>query len=516
MARETIDPLDAAKIGWDGVQDIVGKQNLGGDLGIFIVNTQLAWKSQFVVADDTPYFFDSIYKKVYEINPRNTRFLSFLASRYGLLDGVTQTKQVASYLQAYALVHGIKRETRRFSYFDRKESALYVNRGGGWAWKLDGKEVTEVPNGEGVLFLDNSDTPMEVDIAPHDLLLPHLINDLNFAAETKGGLTAEGQRDLLTTWLHTVPFGDLFPAKPILLIEGAMHSGKSICVQRFQTLFNGRIDPLIISKQDEEDFGIQLLHSNPVAHLDNMDSDVGNWLRDAICAYATAGGWRKRKKFTDMEIIEIKPSCFLAITTGNPAAFRRADVVDRCIVLRLEERKHGTTSDADVVLQQVRDERPKLFGEWLYNVNKVLAAVRDVPTTGYTNRLAGFERYFRACHKALNFESKVFGTHSPLETAQAERDALTTEDDPLLDLLDRWLERIDNVGREIKAADLYVELAPLAAATTLPFYDSPRALAQRLKTAKAALQRHFMIEVRMSSAQTAFYTFRRLDKEGCE
>jgi len=507
MARETIDPRDAARIGWQLVEDVDGKLNTAIGIGSGIVNTQeQSWHSQFITADGQPYMFDGVAGKVLRLHVNDSRLNALLGSRYSLFEGESRTRSVVSFLRSYALTYGEKRETKRFSHYDKAAGILYVSSYDGQAWRLNGETIEQVPNGQGVLFLDDDGgEPIEnVEVGPHHELLPTLIDDLNFTAETQGKLTAKAQRDLLAAWLHTVPFGDLFPAKPLLLLEGEMRSGKTIAVQRFQTLLTGKSRPLIIGKKDEEDFGVQLLGSAPIAHLDNMDSEVA-WLRDAICAYATAGGWRKRKKFTDTDVIDIRPQCFVAITSGNPVTFRRTDVADRCLILRLEQRK--TTTDPEGLLEYVKNNRGRLFGEWLYNVNKVLAIVKTIKTDGYTHRMAGFARFFNACHAALGFE----GEHA-LDAAQAERDMLITEDDPLVDLLDRWLERSANVGREINCNDLYAELAPMAMSAQNPFYESARQLGQRLRFAKDALRRHYTIEVRTGGrSHTLLYTFTRTE-----
>jgi hypothetical protein len=503
---------DAAAIGRQMISQIGSSDDEVDQIGVGIVSRQVRdWGSRFFLAEKEPYMFDGVLRRVFHVDQRDARFKALLGQRYGLYDHGKKTTSVISYLRSYILMCCEPLTTRRFSYYDKVEDALYINKGHGEVWRLGGETgICTVSNGDRVFFIDDESDlePCEADIGPHGILLPTLVDGLNFAQETASHYTPEEQRKLFAAWLHVIACSDRFLAKPLLILDGAPGSGKTLAIQLVQTMLTGKSTPLSPGQRDEEDFSVQLLHSNPIAHLDNVDGEV-KWLRDAICAYTTGGVWRRRKKFSDSSIHEIRPQSFVAITSANPVSFRRPDITARSVILRLEERRQ--TTDPESLMDNVREMRPKLMGEWLYNLNNILLAVHDVPAGGYTDRLAAWNRYVRATERAFGWTSSA----GILEKAQAERHAMTIEDDPLIDLLDRWLENAENHDRAINANDLHAELTTIALTTNVnveAFYPNGRAMAQRLRFARSALERQFKIQTHVGHKSTMIYQFARLDQ----
>lgn len=508
MVMGKVTPRDAATVGWRGVEDIVGKPSISCQIGAHIINKQESdWDSHFFTADGVPYMFEGVTRRVLPIDQRRPEFMALLVSRYSLLENEDKTKGVVSFLKAYAITYGAKRETKRFSSYDSKNKILYISRYNGEVWRLDGESITVEPNGKNVFFLDDDGgVTCEADIAPHGELLPFLFDPLHFQPETPTShLTPTVQKALLLTWFHALGFPDLFPAKPLLLIEGEAGSGKTVALQCLQTVLTGRNSPLIIGQKDEEDFGVQILLSNPMVILDNMDTEV-RWLRDSLCAYATAGGWRRRKKYQDAQVIDIRPNCFVGITSRNPVTFRRDDVADRCVIIRMTRRNDKT--DPKDVLTAIQDQRPRLLGEWLYNLNRILKVFPEVPAGGYSERLAGFSRFYAACHKAIG----LVEAQDVMDAAQAERDVLVVEDDPLVDMLDRWVENTNNRGREVDSLTLFAELKPVAENMGVPFYNNTRTFGKRLQFCITALERKFKVQSRYIEHKR-FYRFWPLSDE---
>jgi hypothetical protein len=131
-------------------------------------------------------------------------------------------------------------------------------------------------------------------------------------------------------------------------------------------------------------------------------------------------------------------------------------------------------------------------------------------------RMADFAHLAHLIARVLNQPAGPPGDWTPeaieemLGAMQAERDSLVTEGDPMIDLIDKWLEISTNVGREMRIADLHRELAAIAKAqNNAMFFKSPKGLAARLREAGGALAHHFEIERRQGAGNTMMYTFRR-------
>lgn len=426
-----------------------------------IIALERTYGSEWLVADGEPYLFDGATNRLHPINAGNAGYRAILGHRYGLL-AEPLTKAVSSFLEAYTLTNGRPAVVRQFSHYEPHENALYLSRFDGSSYRLDGGEIKIVPNGQGALFMDDDGTPCEADIGNHGILFKELIDDLEYVhGETEGGLTSAAQRALLGTWMLAAGFADRFPTKPLLLVEGGQGSGKTTAIQRMSVVLSGKAFPMVVGENDQRDFPVLLKSSAPIAHLDNVDTPQ-DWLRDGVCSYATSGGWRRRKLFKDATPYDIRPQTWVAITSGNPSTFRRPDVADRCLIVRLQRRSKFSGGPIGDPVARVLGLRPKLLGEWIYLVNKIVGVLKDKDLPkDLPYRLADFAWFAYAVAKALGTNGKL--VESALVGAQRERDALVLEDDAVATALMSWVTFPANPGREVLTTVLYQELADRSA-----------------------------------------------------
>jgi hypothetical protein len=411
-------------------------------------------QSKFFSSNSQAYILDGVGRSVYPITQDDGGFNAWLNTRYGLSKSDQRTRLVVEFLRDRTVVYADSISPSKFSHYDRERNVLFIDANNGQAWRIDGKSPPRlVLNGEGVFFLSNGNSPslIDADVGPHGLLLDYLVNDLNYAPV--GKYTPAAQRHLFAAWLHLLAFGDwdeLSNGKPILVVEGAMRSGKTMAVKRVAALLNGYASPMIVTETGEADFSTQLQHSTPIAHFDNQDRLV-KWMPDALAAYSTSGVWRRRKLRTDGDLFEVRPTCFVAISSADPQSARRSDVADRCITLRLVQFKSGTEGHEGILMRRINENRDKLIGEWLHNLNRIVAALPDTFVERPTSRLVTWETFFSACREPLGFEAEV----DALAQLRDERLEFTVEDDPTIDWFDRWLEIRDNRRRQLEAVKMH-------------------------------------------------------------
>jgi hypothetical protein len=458
------------------------------------------------------YLQSGLTNQLYEISSKDENFTSYLWYRYGILETEQVTKHTVSALKSYCRVLGRIREVRRFTFFDQKTEVLYVSNYDGSCWKVDGTGFEKVPNGSGngIFIDDDGGVPVQDPvIGYHGKLLPTLVDGVQFVESTQGGMTRAQQRLALAVWIFAIAFPDLMPAKPMLLCEGEKGSGKSVLVQLVQRAVHGKQKTHQISKNDEKDFGVQILRS-PICLLDNMDAFV-DWLQDTLAAFTTGEGWTRRKLYTDDQEVEVKPQSFIAITSRNPMSFKRDDVADRCVILRLERREHNQA--LSLLFKKVYDERPALFGEWLWFLNEIVKLIHTGKLTEYAknspHRMADFAALAHVIGDVLGVSNDEVS--EMLDAMQAERDVLVTEGDPLVDLLDRWLENQGNIGRQVIATDLHRDLSEIAKRYSRSFYKSPATLAQKLRA--QTLQKQFDVRIVGQRGNAKVYEFRRLKED---
>lgn len=457
----------------------------------YVLETETVCGTQFLVTQPD----GALYVVLGETNeviplPRSgrggDRWHSYFHSVYGYGEREEQARFCYDSLRSHCIEHGTRVELRRFAVYDRRTRTVYLSNYNGRMWKLDGENVERVPVGEdGIFFADDDPgVTVEPEVANHGVLLDRLTN-INFAPMGLSGITPEQQRMAFIVWIFALALPDMMPTKPILLLEGAMGSGKTAAVQLLQYALMGESRPMILQRNKEDDFGVLLLRS-PIALFDNTDSYI-DWVPDAICAYTTAGVWNKRRLYTDDESMVIKPHAFIAIASKNPASFRREDVADRCVILRLERRSEFSSFKA--LVQGIKDDRPRLFGEYLWYLNRIVAVLREdgdaLLSQDETHRMADFAALARVVGRVLDWPE---GTVDELMLAlQGERDAFINEEDPLLDVLEKWIAYrprggVGNVGREVTAVQLATELDTLAQAMQIPWKHTQRTIAQKIRS----------------------------------
>jgi hypothetical protein len=482
----------------------------------YIGAQEIQWGGQAIYAEQIPYHFDGLDRKLYSVDIKDAEFRAFLAVRYGLLATEEFTPKVVSAMEAFTVGQGLKRNVRRFSYFDKATKTLYISAYNGTAWKIDGTRVTTVPNGEGVVFADDDGgVPCQgVMVGAHDVLFPTLINTMdpttgrgmNYMPLTGGGMTPDDQRCLFATWIFALAFNELLPTKPLLLITGEKGGGKTSCIQLVQHALFGHSMPTQVGQRDEADFGVQL-SKTVIALIDNTDTPV-EWLKDALCAYATGAGWRRRALYTNTGTIVIKPQAFVALATKNPETFRRDDVADRCLIMKLARRDdqhfvHGIGDLGDTIAA----DRPWLLGEYLYYLNEIVALMRTgtVKVPPARHRMVDYANLIHKIGPILGFTAEDI-SHMFLQL-QDERKALALEDDVLTDVIDKWLDNTKNQGRQISLIDLFSELTTVAQDHKLRLFRSSKTLARRLKDTET-MSEHFKIR-HIDAAGMSMYEIRR-------
>jgi hypothetical protein len=484
-------------------------------------STGCAW---IRLRDSTKTFlFDGRRARLYVIDPGNPEFTGYLWNTYGLWSSEPLTKRLIGALRDGAMSVGLVRDVRRFSYWDRLKQLLYISTYDGHCYQITGdvdvtRGVTCVPNGTGsAIFLDDDrgSTPADPCLGNNRALFTHLIDDLQYVPTSEGGMSPQIQKTCLGIWLFAIAFPDLLPTKPILLLEGDRGSGKTAAAQRIALALHGKYMPIQVPKQEDKDFGVKILRS-PMTILDDVNEPV-DWLRDTLCTYATGGGWTRRALYTDDAEHVIKPESFLTITTNNPTTFRQGQVADRLLILRLERRQERAGYlGADTLFERIRANRDEIFGEWLMWLNEIVAELRrNTAAVTTKSRMADFAHLAHVIGRVLARPGGPAGDWSPeaieemLDMMQTERNSLVIENDPLVELLDRWLDHAPNQGREIKINDLHRELAALAKLTGTTTFRSPKALASRLRETGNALTAHFVLDRRTGHGGAMMYTFRR-------
>jgi hypothetical protein len=481
-----------------------------------ILNIEVTTGSTFLLAvpENIPYLCVGLTQQILAM-PRpgrgGDRFWTYLERRYGITEREEAAKAILDRFRSYAMQNGAHVAVRRYAAY--RNQTVYLSSYDGQMWRLDGENIMQVPNGEDDVFFIDDDGGKNVvpEVDDHGILFDRLVNHLSFSPSGMGGITDEQMRMAFVVWIFALAFPDLMPTKPLLILEGAPGSGKSSAVQLLQQALLGEAKPMILSKSKEDDFGVLLLRS-PIAVFDNLDAYI-DWLPDAICSYTTKGTWTKRKLFTDSEEATIKPHAFIAVASKNPASFRREDTADRCVILRLDRREQFTRFQS--LEEEIHQLRSQIVGEYFWYVNQIVAEIRHGALTENTtevHRMADFAALARVVGRVVGWEPEAVA--DLLNAIQGEQIAFINEEDPLVELLHKWIEyrprnAPSNIGREIGLFQLFQELERMAQAHGIQFYKTARILSQKLRSQH--IERDFIVQLLAPDGHKSYRIWRKTD-----
>jgi hypothetical protein len=309
-------------------------------------------------------------------------------------------------------------------------------------------------------------------------------------------------------WIYTVFFPALFPSRVILCAIGPMGSGKTTTVKLVgRTFFGPSFDPTPLPhKPDDLDAA---LTNETFVLLDNADKRE-SWLEDKLAVAATGGSVTRRALFTTNEHVRFPIRAAIAITARTPQ-FRREDVADRLLLLFME-RFQGFTAQQllEAVMASRRDE---LMTRLVRGLPPLLRALRDTqgesPRSSF--RMADFAAFAHRVGPCFGFDANA--VEATLRGMGNIQRRFSSEDEPVIDLLDRWLTPA-NIGRWIPTSELFGELRDAAQGyhglPQLPFdFKDARQLGMRLTDLRGTLEHLFDFHEETRKANKRWMAFRR-------
>lgn len=488
-----------------------------------LINIEIEAGSRFLVVDGMPHLFTAFGRRLMPIENRNPHWGAHLLMVYGIIAADRElAPRVTGVVGSYALWNGAKMSPRRWTAY--VDGALHLSQYDGTVRRITGAGVAEGPNqfliddgwptvrpagladdapmpdrpvlppvsfeiednGTHVLFADDDAGSVPADpVIGRNGVLFNLLRGVSWAPDTVSGLRPKHQVQAMMIWMLALAFPDVFPTKPVLMVEGAPGSGKSMVLQMIQQALFGEVEPFTVTENGERDFWVAMLTS-PVMVLDNTD-DVIKWLPDQLNAYVTRGYRKERRLHTNTGHVTLRPQSFIAIASQDPKSFRRGDTADRMLVLRMNRRRSGES--ARDITTRITSLRAAIYGEWLYYLNRVVAALAREPARPTTSRLGDFEVFAYAACRALGWQSGIL-VPALMSALNRERAMFAAETDVVLDVVTDWMAFPGTIGRKLSIRALFKELAALAATNNKPFVKTPQALAQRLQAPHIKLACH--------------------------
>jgi hypothetical protein len=209
---------------------------------------------------------------------------------------------------------------------------------------------------------------------------------------------------LIITWLISTfhPKGPY----PVLVLHGEQGSAKSSTSRVLRALIDPNTALLRAEPRDAHDLIIAATNGW-VINLDNL-SHLTGWLSDAICRLSTGGGFSTRELFSDSDEI-LFDAQRPVILNGIEELATRGDLLDRAIILYLEQIPKAERKREAVFWKAFEEARPQILGVLLTAVSKALANIETIELDELP-RMADFAIWGAAAAPALGWTAEKFLT----------------------------------------------------------------------------------------------------------
>ncbi|MEX2225372.1 MAG: hypothetical protein WEB52_02855 [Dehalococcoidia bacterium] len=207
---------------------------------------------------------------------------------------------------------------------------------------------------------------------------------------------------LLLAWLVTAFVPDIPHAIPDF--HGEKGAGKSVG----QRVLRKLIDPSSVESlsfpSDMKELVQQLSHHYAPVY-DNVDN-VPPWLSDVLCRAVTGEGFTKRELYSDDDDV-IYAYRRVVMLNGINVVPRRADLLDRSLLLRLERISKQARRSEKEFWQAFEMDRPVILGGIFDTLSAALRIYPEVEPTAL-ERMADFTRFGAAVAVALGYSEGAF------------------------------------------------------------------------------------------------------------
>ena len=410
-------------------------------------------------------FFDSRRKRLERI--RSDSFLSWLSEWLSVNRADNLFRHIQAAVETAALSSTSASAILPASYWHATPQAAYLSNGDGQLVRVTARGLELLDNGtDGVLFAAGQTLkPWNVEAMPADPFETCRLFSNARTAATHG-------KDLLRAWLYSLPTNPR--CKPPLALSGDIGSGKTRLAAGIAELYGVPFNAQKVEESSEADFW-PALDAGGLACFDNADSRT-RWLADALACAATGGSQRRRRLYTNSDLVTLRANAWLCITTANATFASDAGLADRLLLVRTQ-RADGDSSDS-ALSDEIQANRDAGLVHIAETLASALADSKPTPA-GLNQRHPDFAAFAVRIGRALNREA---ATVAALQTAELDKSAFCLENDSVAAAL---LAYLAGAGSFTGTA---AELVPHLVATDSDLAE--RLSAKRLAKRLAALWPH--------------------------
>lgn len=226
----------------------------------------------------------------------------------------------------------------------------------------------------------------------------------------------EHARVLALVWPVTAMVPDI--PRTIFVPYGQQGSAKTTLAQVYRKIIDPSATPMPRFPRGDAEMA-QVLDHHAAPFFDNV-SRLSQRVSDTLCRAVTGDGFSKRKLYSDDEDILYRFRRAILLNGINVPA-QRPDLLDRCVLFRMEEIEEEDRVEERVFWQEFEEARPRIFGAALDALSEAMRREPEVDL-GALPRMADWTRWGYAVAEALGVGGDTF-----LEAYRANRRAADEE-----------------------------------------------------------------------------------------
>lgn len=202
---------------------------------------------------------------------------------------------------------------------------------------------------------------------------------------------------LLVGWLVAACIPNI--PHPFLALTGQQGTAKTTALKMLITLVSPSPAPVGSAPTTPDDWAVTA-YQEPVIGLDNV-SHLQPWFQDALCKAVTGDGYKKREKYSDLDVTVLHFQRVIGMTSIDPGSLQ-GDVADRLLPVELEPiPKTGRRTEREVS-EQFEKVRQAAHGALLDLLSRVLGALPGIHLEEMP-RMADFARVLAALDKVTGW-----------------------------------------------------------------------------------------------------------------